>query len=73
MEIVNRSTCLYPEFPEIVTRQGEIHLTAIVYQTNKKTGVTYAYESVSYWDKENTSFRQQSISPVLLHTFLQGT
>lgn len=27
-------------------------MTTIVYQTNKKTGVTYAYESISYWDKE---------------------
>lgn len=26
-------------------------MAAIVYQTNKKTGVVYAYESVSYWDK----------------------
>lgn len=26
-------------------------MVAIVYQTNQKTGVTYAYESVSYWDK----------------------
>jgi len=28
-------------------------MAAIVYQTNKKTGVTYAYESISYWDKDN--------------------
>ena len=26
-------------------------MPAIVYQTNKKTGITYAYESISYWDK----------------------
>ena len=26
-------------------------MAAIVYQTNKKTGITYAYESISYWDK----------------------
>ena len=26
-------------------------MAAIVYQTNKKTGVIYAYESISYWDK----------------------
>lgn len=31
-------------------------MAAIVYQTNKKTGVTYAYESTSYWGKE----KQQS-------------
>jgi hypothetical protein len=27
-------------------------MSCIVYQINKKTGVKYAYESVSYWDKE---------------------
>ncbi len=27
-------------------------MSCIVYQTNKKTGITYAYESISYWDKE---------------------
>lgn len=32
-------------------------MPAIVYQTNKKTGVTYAYESISYWDKEKQQSR----------------
>lgn len=32
-------------------------MTTIVYQTNKKTGVTYAYESISYWDKEKQQSR----------------
>ena len=32
-------------------------MVAIVYQTNKKTGLTYAYESVSYWDKEKKQSR----------------
>lgn len=32
-------------------------MAAIVYQTNIKTGVTYAYESVSYWDKEKKQSR----------------
>jgi len=32
-------------------------MSSIVYQTNKKTGVTYAYESVSYWDKEKQQSR----------------
>lgn len=27
-------------------------MTAIVYQTNKQTRITYAYESVFYWDRE---------------------
>lgn len=29
----------------------------IVYQHNKKTGITYAYENVSYWDKEKQQSR----------------
>ena len=32
-------------------------MPAIVYQTNKVTGITYAYESVSYWDKEKQQSR----------------
>lgn len=32
-------------------------MAAIVYQTNKKTGVTYAYESISYWDKDKQQSR----------------
>jgi len=32
-------------------------MAAIVYQTNKKTGVTYVYESISYWDKEKQQSR----------------
>jgi transposase len=32
-------------------------MAAIVYQTNKKTGITYAYESTSYWDKEKQQSR----------------
>ena len=26
---------------------------SIVYQTDKRSGITYAYESKSYWDKES--------------------
>jgi transposase len=36
---------------------GIVFMAAIVYQTNKKTGVTYAYESISYWDKEKQQSR----------------
>lgn len=32
-------------------------MAAVVYQTNKKTGVVYAYESVSYWDREKRQSR----------------
>lgn len=32
-------------------------MATIVYQTNKKTGITYAYESISYWDKEKRQSR----------------
>ena len=34
-------------------------MACIVYQTNKKTGVKYAYESVSYWDKEKNQPRSR--------------
>jgi transposase len=32
-------------------------MAAIVYQTNKKSGVTYAYTSVSYWDPDKQQSR----------------
>jgi len=32
-------------------------MAAIVFQKNKKTGVTYAYESISFWDKEKQQSR----------------
>jgi len=34
-----------------------MHMVAIVYQTNKQTGITYAYESMSYWDKDKKQSR----------------
>jgi transposase len=40
-----------------VTRIKGGVMAAIVYQTNKKTGVTYAYESMSYWDKDKKQSR----------------
>ena len=27
-------------------------MACIIHHTNKRTGLTYAYRSVSYWDKE---------------------
>ena len=35
------------------------YMSCIVYQTNKKTGVKYAYESISYWDKEKQQPRSK--------------
>ena len=32
-------------------------MAAIVFQTNKITGITYAYESISHWDKEKKQSR----------------
>ena len=32
-------------------------MAAIVYQTDKRSGITYAYHSVSYWDKEKQQSR----------------
>jgi transposase len=32
-------------------------MAAIVYQTDKRSGITYAYESVSFWDKDKQQSR----------------
>ena len=32
-------------------------MATIVYQTDKRSGITYAYQSVSYWDKEKKQSR----------------
>lgn len=32
-------------------------MSATVYQVNKRTGVTYVYESISYWDKDKQQSR----------------
>ncbi len=34
-------------------------MPCIVYQVNKKTGIKYAYESISYWDKEKQQPRSK--------------
>lgn len=34
-------------------------MSSIVFQTDKKTGTKYAYESVSYWDKEKKQPRSK--------------
>ena len=32
-------------------------MTAIVYQTDKRSGITYAYKSISFWDKDKQQSR----------------
>lgn len=34
-------------------------MSCIVYQVNKKTGIKYAYESISYWDKDKQQPRSK--------------
>ena len=34
-------------------------MSCIVYQTDKRTGIKYAYESVSYWDKDKKQPRSK--------------
>ncbi|MBP8661081.1 MAG: transposase, partial [Mesotoga sp.] len=34
-------------------------MAAIVYQTDKRSGITYAYESISYWNKEKKQSRSR--------------
>jgi len=40
-----------------VTMNGGVQMATIVYQTSKQTGITYAYESVAYWNKEKQQSR----------------
>lgn len=35
-------------------------MATIVYQKDKRSGITYAYESVSYWDKEKDERSKKS-------------
>ena len=37
--------------------EGICLMVTIVYQTNKQTKITYAYESISCWDKEKQQSR----------------
>lgn len=41
----------------LYNKYNEATMTAIVYQTNKHTGHTYAYESISHWDKNKQQSR----------------
>ena len=34
-------------------------MASIVFQKDKRSGITYAYESVSYWNKEKKSFERK--------------
>lgn len=34
-------------------------MATIVYQTDKRSGITYAYESISYWDKDKKQSRSK--------------
>lgn len=36
-----------------------VNMAAIVHQKDKRSGITYAYESVSYWDKEKKQSRSR--------------
>ena len=36
-------------------------MTAIIHQKDKRSGITYAYESISYWDKEKQQSRARRI------------
>ena len=44
----------------------EVIPMSTVYQTNPKTGVTYAYSTVSYWDKEAKRPRNNTLAELIL-------
>ena len=43
----------------ISTTKEVIYMASIVYQIDKKTGAKYAFESVSYWDKDKKQPRSK--------------
>ena len=43
----------------ITIERGGADMSSIVYQIDKKTGTKYAFESVSYWDKEKKQPRSK--------------
>lgn len=43
----------------IFIMKGGERMACIVYQVDKKTGIKYAYESTSYWDKEKKQPRSK--------------
>ena len=47
------SLCVYIH----VTMEG--FMSSIVYQKDKRSGITYAYQSVSYWHKEKKQSRSR--------------
>jgi transposase len=48
---------LYTRYVFTIHNDEETCMTAIVYQTDKRSGITYAYQSISYWDKEKKQSR----------------
>src|SRR5665648_1070431 len=48
--------CIRDRYNSVTSSRGDL-VAAIVFQTNKDTGITYAYESVSYWDKDKQQSR----------------
>ena len=44
---------------KIVTILEDKVMACIVYQTDKRTGIKYAYESTSYWDKDKKQPRSK--------------
>lgn len=48
---------MYPRFP--ITHNEEAMQMAIIYQTDKRSGITYAYEATYYWDKEKQQSRSK--------------
>lgn len=48
---------------KIVTIMEDKVMACIVYQTDKRTGIKYAYESTSYWDKDKKQAACKPLEP----------
>jgi len=49
----------------------EVGSMAILYQKDKRSGITYAYESISHWDKEKKQSRAKRTLIGRLDTIMQ--
>ena len=60
IKIINGLNPAFPNCVTIITRKTAITRSvdmAVIFQTNKKTGITYAYQNEPYWDKEKQQSR----------------
>ena len=44
-------------------------MATIIHKTDKRSGITYAYESISYWDKDKKQINSETIQNFISSNF----